>query len=226
MGDVIKINDIVVEIETSKSIVELPSPYGGTVSALLAAEGDLVEVGKPIISIEDGVGGGNPAGCSGSGGRRGRVPNLIGYGAKAGETRRRPRRGSHPAEPMAAESHEEFASSLSSASAVSRPVDTREPLHAAPAAPVGAPLPAPGPRRSGTSPDRRRHPGQAAGAQAGQGSRRRPGHPDRHRSRRRDHPGRRARRPSTGSGNRSALAELRARRNRRRAPEPRRSGNS
>ena len=150
VGDVIKINDIVVEIETSKSIVELPSPYSGTVSALLAAEGDLVEVGKPIISIEDGVVAApepapSAAEAPADGAVDGRVPNLIGYGAKAGETRRRPRRGSHPSEPMAAESHDEFATSLSSAAAVSRPIDTREPLHVAPAAPVGAPLPDPGP---------------------------------------------------------------------------------
>ncbi|XBB65762.1 dihydrolipoamide acetyltransferase family protein [Nocardioides sp. WV_118_6] len=50
-GDVIAINDIVVEIETAKSIVELPSPYAGEVLALLVAEGDTVEVGTPIIRI-------------------------------------------------------------------------------------------------------------------------------------------------------------------------------
>ncbi len=50
-GDVIEINDIVVEIETAKSLVELPSPYAGTVSALLVAEGETVAVGTPIISI-------------------------------------------------------------------------------------------------------------------------------------------------------------------------------
>ena len=35
VGDVVKVNDIVVEIETAKSLVELPSPYAGTVQALL-----------------------------------------------------------------------------------------------------------------------------------------------------------------------------------------------
>ncbi len=52
-GDVIEINDIVVEIETAKSLVELPSPYAGTVTALLVAEGETVDVGTPIISIGD-----------------------------------------------------------------------------------------------------------------------------------------------------------------------------
>ena len=39
VGDVIKVNDVVVEIETAKSLVELPSPYAGTVTALLVEEG-------------------------------------------------------------------------------------------------------------------------------------------------------------------------------------------
>ncbi len=52
-GDVIEVNDIVVEIETAKSLVELPSPYAGTVTALLVPEGEMVPVGTPIISIGD-----------------------------------------------------------------------------------------------------------------------------------------------------------------------------
>ncbi len=52
-GDVIEINDIVVEIETAKSLVELPSPYAGTVTALLVPEGETVAVGTAIISIGD-----------------------------------------------------------------------------------------------------------------------------------------------------------------------------
>ncbi len=51
VGDVIAINDIVVEIETAKSLVELPSPYAGTVTALLVPEGETVPVGTPIIAI-------------------------------------------------------------------------------------------------------------------------------------------------------------------------------
>ena len=56
VGDVVAVNDIVVEIETAKSLVELPIPYAGTVSALLVNEGDTVEVGAPIIVIDDGSG--------------------------------------------------------------------------------------------------------------------------------------------------------------------------
>ncbi|ANH37493.1 Dihydrolipoyllysine-residue acetyltransferase component of pyruvate dehydrogenase complex [Nocardioides dokdonensis FR1436] len=51
VGDVIEINDIVVEIETAKSLVELPSPYAGEVTALLVPEGEMVPVGTPIIRI-------------------------------------------------------------------------------------------------------------------------------------------------------------------------------
>ena len=53
VGDVIAVNDIVVEIETAKSLVELPSPYAGTVTGLLVPEGETVPVGTPIIAIGD-----------------------------------------------------------------------------------------------------------------------------------------------------------------------------
>ncbi len=53
VGDTIAINDIVVEIETAKSLVELPSPYAGTVTALLVPEGETVPVGTPIIAVGD-----------------------------------------------------------------------------------------------------------------------------------------------------------------------------
>ena len=53
IGDVIEINDVIVEIETAKSLVELPSPYEGTVLALLVDEGETVAVGTPIISVGD-----------------------------------------------------------------------------------------------------------------------------------------------------------------------------
>ena len=44
VGDVIEINDVVVEIETAKSLVELPSPFAGEVTALLVPEGETVPV--------------------------------------------------------------------------------------------------------------------------------------------------------------------------------------
>ncbi len=51
VGDVIKVNDVVVEIETAKSLVELPSPYAGTVMELMVPEGETVPVGTPIIAV-------------------------------------------------------------------------------------------------------------------------------------------------------------------------------
>src|SRR5690242_5777290 len=54
-GDEVQINDIVVEIETAKSLVELPSPFAGTVQKLMVPEGETVPVGTPIIAIGDGA---------------------------------------------------------------------------------------------------------------------------------------------------------------------------
>ncbi|MEN3356800.1 MAG: hypothetical protein V7637_782 [Mycobacteriales bacterium] len=51
-GDVVTINQIVVEIETAKAAVELPSPYAGQVSELHVAEGETVDVGTPIITVD------------------------------------------------------------------------------------------------------------------------------------------------------------------------------
>lgn len=52
-GDTVAINDVLCEIETAKSLVELPSPFAGTVTELLVPEGVTVEVGTPIISVSD-----------------------------------------------------------------------------------------------------------------------------------------------------------------------------
>ncbi|WP_121254281.1 dihydrolipoamide acetyltransferase family protein [Nocardioides ferulae] len=52
-GDTVAINDIICEIETAKSIVELPSPFAGVVRSLMVAEGETVDVGTPIIAIGD-----------------------------------------------------------------------------------------------------------------------------------------------------------------------------
>ncbi|MBG6225341.1 pyruvate dehydrogenase E2 component (dihydrolipoamide acetyltransferase) [Arthrobacter sp. CAN_A2] len=52
-GATVAINDIICEIETAKSLVELSSPYSGTVSELLVAEGETIEVGTPIIAVDD-----------------------------------------------------------------------------------------------------------------------------------------------------------------------------
>ncbi|HJV13499.1 MAG TPA: dihydrolipoamide acetyltransferase family protein [Propionibacteriaceae bacterium] len=140
VGDQVKINDILVEVETSKSLVELPSPYAGTVTELLVNEGDTVDVGTPIISIDDGVAGEKQP-EPGDGGEEAQVPNLVGYGPRTGTARRRPRRagGDGPVE-----THDQVADSFSVYIPVSRRADDREPLQPEPDIPTGAPLPGPG----------------------------------------------------------------------------------
>lgn len=53
VGDVVEVNDVVVEIETAKSAVELPIPFAGEVRELLAQEGETLEVGSPLIRIAE-----------------------------------------------------------------------------------------------------------------------------------------------------------------------------
>src|SRR5699024_1410174 len=114
-----------VEIETAKSLVELPSPYAGTVAELHVAEGQTVEVGTPIISIAP-VGVevvpqsfeppaaeadsqvdaqvGTPSqdepvepGLEGSPAPGASTPTLVGYGPRKASAKRRPRKTTQPA---------------------------------------------------------------------------------------------------------------------------------
>lgn len=101
LGDVVAINDVLVEIETAKSIVELPSPYAGVVAQLMVAEGDTVDVGTPIIAIGSEVPAAGPSEVPAD-----PVPEslpepepepelkpLVGSGPKADAVKRRPRSG-------------------------------------------------------------------------------------------------------------------------------------
>jgi pyruvate dehydrogenase E2 component (dihydrolipoamide acetyltransferase) len=69
-GDTVAVNDPIVDIETAKAVVELPSPFAGVVSELLVAEGQIVAVGAPILAVSAGDTQTHPA----------RTPVLIGYG--------------------------------------------------------------------------------------------------------------------------------------------------
>ncbi|WP_237762559.1 2-oxo acid dehydrogenase subunit E2 [Arthrobacter sp. ERGS1:01] len=51
VGDTIHVDQPIAEVETAKSVVEVPSPFEGTVETLHGAEGDTLEVGKPLISV-------------------------------------------------------------------------------------------------------------------------------------------------------------------------------
>ena len=158
VGDLVQVNDIVVEVETSKSLVELPIPYAGRVTALLAAEGDLVDVGAPIILVDDEVDApGQPAtpeslpptaaepdaGAPADGTGTGRVPVLVGYGPRTTDARRRPRRstGTEQAEDAA---RAQVAHSFSTSAPVSRRADDRAALPRSEARASGNPLPGPG----------------------------------------------------------------------------------
>src|SRR5947209_13207750 len=84
VGDTVDVNDTIAEVETAKAAVELPSPYAGVVTSLHAAEGETVDVGRPIITIDTAP--------DGTGTAPARQPVLVGYGPRAGAARRRPRK--------------------------------------------------------------------------------------------------------------------------------------
>src|SRR5215831_18592207 len=66
-GDSVKLNQVIVDIETAKAVVELPCPFEGTVTELLVDEGASVDVGTPIIAVDvSGSGGGRDPGSGAS----------------------------------------------------------------------------------------------------------------------------------------------------------------
>jgi pyruvate dehydrogenase E2 component (dihydrolipoamide acetyltransferase) len=65
-GDSVTVNQVIVEIETAKAVVELPSPYEGVVTGLLAEVGQTVDVGTPIITVDVGAEGGEDGGDAGT----------------------------------------------------------------------------------------------------------------------------------------------------------------
>ena len=77
VGDEIEVNQPIVDIETAKAVVELPSPFTGTVTALLVQPGSVVPVGTPILAVEVSD----------------REPVLVGYGVGHEQGRRRRLRG-------------------------------------------------------------------------------------------------------------------------------------
>ncbi|MCW2496830.1 dihydrolipoamide acetyltransferase family protein [Jatrophihabitans sp.] len=76
VGDTVAVNDTIAEVETVKAAVELPSPFAGVVTALHAAEGETVPVGKSIISID--VGGA----AAGAPAEEEQQLTLVGYGPR------------------------------------------------------------------------------------------------------------------------------------------------
>lgn len=96
-GDEVKVNDVLVEIETAKSLVELPSPFAGTVSELLAKEGETVNVGSPIISIgESAADAPQPSTAPTEVGEATGGAVLVGYGTGGAVTSRRRKPAERP----------------------------------------------------------------------------------------------------------------------------------
>jgi pyruvate dehydrogenase E2 component (dihydrolipoamide acetyltransferase) len=62
VGDVIKEGDSLLEIETDKAAVEVPSPAGGKITEIMISEGDDVAVGQTIMKVETEAEGGGAAG--------------------------------------------------------------------------------------------------------------------------------------------------------------------
>ncbi len=52
VGDTIAVDDSVVALESEKAVIDIPSPFAGTITKLLIKEGDLVSKGSPIAEIE------------------------------------------------------------------------------------------------------------------------------------------------------------------------------
>jgi 2-oxoisovalerate dehydrogenase E2 component (dihydrolipoyl transacylase) len=111
-GDTVTVNQTLVEVETAKAAVELPSPFAGVVTELHAQAGTTVQVGTPIITIDVGgtgpepddatapaapaeeSGPAEPAVEATSEGARQAV--LVGYGPRSGVVTRRARKTRPP----------------------------------------------------------------------------------------------------------------------------------
>ncbi|NES14493.1 2-oxo acid dehydrogenase subunit E2 [Micromonospora sp. PPF5-17] len=135
VGDVIELNQPIVEVETAKAAVEIPAKWAGQVQSIFQPEGATVEVGAPIIAIDTDPGAGpieesttgapasdlpTPSAASlaaveiapeegmvepgliGGAAPGGRTAVLVGYGPRTTAAKRRPRKGSVPAQATAA----------------------------------------------------------------------------------------------------------------------------
>ncbi|WP_237199567.1 dihydrolipoamide acetyltransferase family protein [Rothia nasimurium] len=140
-GDTVEVNDVLVEIETAKSVVELPSPYEGTVQELLVAEGETVEVGTPIIAIAgegaEESGGSRPAAerpdaapqqSAAPAGEQGGGNALVGSGPKADPVKRRARKKTAATHPVATQLAAVPQPAASAGANASAPVPAAAPL--------------------------------------------------------------------------------------------------
>ncbi|MEO3972715.1 dihydrolipoamide acetyltransferase family protein [Streptomyces sp. CAU 1734] len=82
VGDVVAIDQPVVEVETAKAMVEVPCPYGGVVTARFGEEGTALPVGAPLLTVAVGADAGSPGSGAGgtSGGTSGGTPDGVAGG--------------------------------------------------------------------------------------------------------------------------------------------------
>jgi pyruvate dehydrogenase E2 component (dihydrolipoamide acetyltransferase) len=139
VGDTVAINDVLVEIETAKSLVELPSPFAGVIVALLAAEGETVPVGKAIIQVDSEFGVPAPlhpapevsaAAPPAAKSKPVAEPVLVGYGSSGGSVASR--RGSRKPPATAAKAPSEPEQPVSSSEPVVYPPAGSSPVLAKP----------------------------------------------------------------------------------------------
>ncbi|MBT2446319.1 2-oxo acid dehydrogenase subunit E2 [Streptomyces sp. ISL-43] len=89
VGDVVAIDQPVVEVETAKAMVEVPCPYGGVVTARFGEEGTELPVGAPLITVA--VGGAAEASDAPAAPSSGSGNVLVGYGTDHSRPARRRR---------------------------------------------------------------------------------------------------------------------------------------
>ncbi|MGW6455236.1 biotin/lipoyl-containing protein, partial [Streptomyces sp. NPDC055078] len=171
VGDVVAIDQPVVEVETAKAMVEVPCPYGGVVTARFGEEGAELPVGAPLLTVAVGATDGGPGPDSGaaasapagssagssSAGSSGPAPGgadessgnvLVGYGTGAPAARRRRIRPSAPGARAAAPAERPVAAAsapaapAASAPAASPPVGSGPAARAATAATGASAAPA------------------------------------------------------------------------------------
>lgn len=93
VGDDVALDQEIVEVETAKASVVIPSPFAGIVTTLHGAPGDTIAVGAPLITFDgdaEDPGAGAPD-DAGDASDEERTPNLVGYGATSDRSRRRRR---------------------------------------------------------------------------------------------------------------------------------------
>ncbi|MFF9285512.1 dihydrolipoamide acetyltransferase family protein [Streptomyces griseosporeus] len=170
VGDVVAVDQPVVEVETAKAMVEVPCPYGGVVTARFGEEGEELPVGAPLLTVAvgapadggpsvpdggtgtsagPGTGAGTPAPGSGAGkgSAEGSGNVLVGYGTGAPPARRRRVRptaltSAAPGTPGASANGTAGATGSSNGGSRSA-VSRAQGRVAAPAAPVSTAAPAP-----------------------------------------------------------------------------------